>query len=34
VVPVVEIDGRPIGSGTPGEVTARLTRDFHDLVRR
>ena len=33
VIPVVEIDGRPIGSGTPGPVTARLTRDFHALVR-
>jgi branched-chain amino acid aminotransferase len=33
VIPVVEIDGRPIGAGTPGPVTARLTRDFHTLVR-
>jgi len=34
VIPVVEIDGRKIGSGTPGAVTARLTADFHRLVRR
>jgi len=34
VIPVVEIDGRKIGSGRPGPVTARLIHDFHDLVRR
>jgi branched-chain amino acid aminotransferase len=33
VIPVVDIDGRTIGSGVPGPVTSRLTRDFHDLVR-
>ena len=33
VIPVVDIDGRPIGTGAPGPVTARLTRDFHALVR-
>ena len=34
VIPVVEIDGRPIGAGVPGPVTARLTADFHRLVRQ
>ena len=34
VIPVVEIDGRAIGSGTPGPVTSRLTADFHKLVRQ
>jgi branched-chain amino acid aminotransferase len=34
VIPVVEIDGRSIGSGTPGPVTSRLTADFHRLVRQ
>jgi len=34
VIPVVDIDGRKIGSGTPGPVTARLTADFHRLVRQ
>ena len=34
IIPVVEIDGRPIGSGTPGPITARLTADFHTLVGR
>ncbi|MFM8579287.1 MAG: branched-chain-amino-acid transaminase [Planctomycetaceae bacterium] len=33
VIPVVEIDGRTIGCGTPGPVTSRLTSDFHALVR-
>ena len=34
VIPVVEIDGRKIGAGVPGPITARLTADFHALVRR
>jgi branched-chain amino acid aminotransferase len=34
VIPVVEIDGRKVGAGTPGPVTARLTADFHTLVRQ
>jgi branched-chain amino acid aminotransferase len=33
VIPVVEIDGRRIGHGAPGPVTAHLTADFHALVR-
>jgi branched-chain amino acid aminotransferase len=33
VIPVVDIDGRTIGSGTPGPITDRLIRDFHALVR-
>ena len=34
VIPVVEIDGRKVGAGTPGPVTSRLKSDFHALVRR
>ena len=34
VIPVVEIDGRKIGTGLPGEITKRLTADFHALVRQ
>jgi branched-chain amino acid aminotransferase len=34
VIPVVEIDGRTIGAGAPGPITARLTKDFHALVRQ
>jgi D-alanine transaminase len=29
VMPVVSIDGRPIGNGAPGLVTLALRRDFH-----
>ena len=34
VGPVVEIDGRQIGGGRPGAVTARLVAAFRDLARR
>jgi len=34
VIPVVEIDGRKVGGGMPGPVTARLAADFHTLVRQ
>ena len=33
VIPVVEIDGRKIGHGSPGPVSRRLKDDFHTLVR-
>ncbi len=29
VMPVVEIDGRPIGNGAPGLVATALRRDYH-----
>jgi D-alanine transaminase len=29
VLPVVSIDGRPVGNGAPGLVTAALRRDYH-----
>ncbi|MDI3328724.1 MAG: branched-chain-amino-acid transaminase [Alicyclobacillaceae bacterium] len=32
VVPVVEVDGREIGSGLPGEMTKRLTEKFRALT--
>jgi branched-chain amino acid aminotransferase len=32
LVPVVEVDGRPIGTGAPGPLTADLTRLFTQLV--
>lgn len=34
VVPVVEIDGRPVGTGTPGPVTRRLLHRYRAFVRR
>ncbi len=33
VIPMVELDGRPIGSGKPGPVTKLLHGRFHELVR-
>lgn len=33
VIPVVECDGRPIGTGKPGPVTRDLLGRFHRLVR-
>ncbi len=33
VIPVVELDGRPIGEGQPGPITKDLLRRFHALVR-
>ena len=32
VVPVVKIDSRPIGDGTPGTITKRIIKRFHELV--
>jgi len=33
VVPVVKIDKRPIGDGTPGPITRRLGEAFHERTR-
>ena len=33
VIPVVECDGRPIGSGKPGPITRQLRERFQHLVR-
>jgi D-alanine transaminase len=32
VMPVVSIDGRPVGNGAPGLVATALRRDFHDYA--
>ncbi len=34
LAPVIRVDGRPIGAGTPGPVTARLSALFRDLTAR
>jgi len=34
VMPVVEMDGQPIGSGAPGHVTARLREIYLDEMRK
>jgi len=34
VLPVVRIDGRPVGEGRPGPVTREIAREFEALVER
>jgi branched-chain amino acid aminotransferase len=34
VVPVVEVDGRPVGDGKPGEVTVWVNRAIREIARR
>ncbi len=34
ILPVVAIDGRPIGDGTPGPITTRLRQLYIDFARR
>ena len=34
VIPVVKVDSRVIGDGTPGPTTKRLTKLFHELIRK
>jgi D-alanine transaminase len=34
VMPVVEVDGKPVGKGTPGPVAARLREIYLDEMRR
>lgn len=33
MIPMVKLDGRPIGTGRPGPITKRLIQDFHALTR-
>jgi branched-subunit amino acid aminotransferase/4-amino-4-deoxychorismate lyase len=33
-MPIAEVDGRKIGTATPGPVTRQLLDAFHALVRR
>ena len=34
VMPVVRIDGRPVGNGAPGLVASALRRDFHRFAEK
>jgi branched-chain amino acid aminotransferase len=34
VIPIVKVDGRPIGSGKPGPITRQLREAFHRLTRQ
>lgn len=33
IIPVVEVDGRPIGDGLPGPVTRKLREHFHEIAQ-
>jgi len=33
IISVVEIDGRKIGSGKPGEITLKLKKTFEELTK-
>jgi branched-chain amino acid aminotransferase len=32
IQPLVEVDGRPVGNGSPGEVTTRIALAYSDMV--
>lgn len=34
VVPVIEVDGRPVGDGQPGETTKSLNSTIRAIARR
>jgi branched-subunit amino acid aminotransferase/4-amino-4-deoxychorismate lyase len=34
IMPLVEVDGHPVGKGTPGPVTQELIRSYKELVRK
>ncbi len=34
IIPVVKVDGRVIGTGSPGELTLQLMEEFHQLTRK
>ena len=33
IIPVVKVDGRTIGNGKPGKITARLLKGFRQLTK-
>jgi branched-chain amino acid aminotransferase len=34
VIPVIKVDGRPIGNGKPGTITARMIARFREMTRQ
>jgi branched-chain amino acid aminotransferase len=34
IIPVVEVDGRKIGSGKPGRLSLRLMKEFKELTKK
>ncbi|MDP3051201.1 MAG: branched-chain amino acid aminotransferase, partial [Eubacteriales bacterium] len=33
VIPMIKVDGRPIGEGVPGTMTWQLIREFRELTK-
>ncbi len=33
VIPIVEIDGQPVGEGVPGEITKRVQEGFQKKIK-
>ena len=33
ITPVIDIDGSPVGDGTPGELTRKLQRTYFDITK-
>jgi branched-chain amino acid aminotransferase len=33
IIPMISLDGRPIGDGKPGELTRRIIREFQQRTR-
>jgi len=34
IMPIVEIDGRPVANGRPGSIATALRAEFHDVAER
>jgi len=34
IIPVVKVDGRPIGNGKPGLITTKMMESFHSVTRK
>ena len=34
IIPVVKVDGRVIGTGKPGTITAKFIKSFHEIVKK
>ena len=33
IIPVVKVDGRRIGNGKPGTITAKMMTMFHEVIK-
>ncbi len=34
IIPIVKVDGRAIGNGKPGPITAKFIKSFHEIVKK